>query len=97
MSNPLTQKRTTKERIELFKSAGEEVHVSLLPVIDDLERALEHDNYEGMNLNYTKLKTTLNNQGLKEMETKKGDEFNTDSHEAITKVPSKKGHLLSAK
>lgn len=87
------KKRTTKERIELFKSAAEEVHVSLLPVMDDLERAMSHDNNEGMNLIYNKLKSILNSQGLKEMTIKKGDEFNTDFHEAITKIPSKKEKL----
>ena len=111
------RKRTAKERIELIKTAGEDVFKSFLPVIDDFERALKSINEtnntntinEGVNLIYQKLKTTLTQKGLEEMNCK-GTEFNTDLHEAITNIPApsedmkgkvvdelEKGYLLNGK
>mgnify|MGYP006284496497 CR=1 FL=1 len=89
------RKRTLKERTELFKSAGEETISKVLPVLDDFERALvsmeEASDIEavksGVQLIYNKLKETLNQQGLKEIPAK-GEEFDTDRHEAITKIPA---------
>lgn len=89
------RKRTAKERIELIKTAGEDIFKSFLPVIDDFERALKSMNEtsdlatinEGINLIYQKFKTTLTQKGLEEM-TSKGADFNTDLHEAITNVPA---------
>ncbi len=90
------KKRTTKERIELFKTAGQDVMVSLLPVLDDFERALMHieDDKEaeelrkGVLLIYNKLVTTLEQKGLSKIEVKQGEVFNADDHEAITQIPA---------
>jgi molecular chaperone GrpE len=90
------KKRTTKERIDLFKTASEEVIVSLLPVLDDFERALLHieDDKEaeelrkGVLLIYSKLLTTLEKKGLAKIEVRQGDVFNADNHEAITQIPA---------
>lgn len=90
------KKRTTKERIELFKTASQDVIVSMLPVLDDFERALMHieDDKEaeelrkGVLLIYNKLLTTLEQKGLEKIEVNKGDVFNADNHEAITQIPA---------
>ncbi|WP_340154885.1 nucleotide exchange factor GrpE [uncultured Winogradskyella sp.] len=90
------KKRTTKERIELFKTASQDVMVSMLPVLDDFERALTHieDDKEaeelrkGVLLIYNKLVNTLEQKGLSKIEVRQGDTFNADNHEAITQIPA---------
>lgn len=90
------KKRTSKERIELFKTASKDVMVSMLPVLDDFERALMHieDDKEaeelrkGVVLIYQKLLTTLSQKGLAAMEVKNGDVFDSEIHQAITQVPA---------
>jgi molecular chaperone GrpE len=90
------KKRTTRERIELFKTAGQEVMTSLLPVVDDFERALSHieENKEteelrkGVLLIYQKLYNTLEQKGLSKVETSAGDIFDAEIHEAITQIPA---------
>ncbi|MCD2260892.1 nucleotide exchange factor GrpE [Psychroserpens luteolus] len=90
------KKRTTKERIDLFKTASEDVMVSMLPVLDDFERALLHieDDKEaeelrkGVLLIYNKLLSTLEKKGLSKIEVAQGDAFNADDHEAITQIPA---------
>ncbi len=88
------KRRTGKERIELFKTASQDVMVSLLPVIDDFERALKEiektddENLKGIELISNKLKETLKQKGLEAIETNAGDVFNADIHEAITQIPS---------
>jgi len=90
------KRRTAKERLELFSTASEDVMKTLLPVLDDFERALTHieDDKEaeelrkGVLLIYQKLVKTLEQKGLKLMEVKKGDVFNADNHEAITQIPA---------
>lgn len=89
------KKRTSKERIELFKTAGQEVLQSMIPVLDDFDRALkeieksEDENLvTGVQLIHNKLKETLNSKGLSEMTVEKGDTFNADTHEAITQIPA---------
>lgn len=89
------KKRTSKERLELFRTAGEEVMLALLPVLDDFDRALaeleklgESDHLTGVNLIAGKLKDTLNSKGLEEVVIDKGDDFNVDSAEAITQIPA---------
>lgn len=89
------KKRTTKERIDLFKTAGQEVIVSLLPVLDDFDRAYaeiskteEKELLIGVELIKNKLNNTLKNKGLEQMELKPGDDFNADIHEAITQIPA---------
>jgi molecular chaperone GrpE len=89
------KRRTTKERSDLLRSANQETLVSLLPVLDDFERAMKSINAvedndamkTGIELVYGKLKTTLTQKGLKEMETN-GKEFDVEFHEGITKIPA---------
>jgi len=100
------KRRTSKERVELFKTAGEDVMVSMLPVLDDFERALSHieDDKEaeelrkGVLLIYQKMFTTLEQKGLSVVEVSQGDVFNADDHEAVTQIaaPSKdlKGKII---
>ena len=83
------KKRTAKERIELYKTAGEDILNSLLPILDDFERSLKmqtEQEDQGVELIYNKLKTTLESKGLKAMDDPIGMDLNTDFHEAITKV-----------
>jgi len=90
------KKRTSRERIELFKTASQDVIVSLLPILDDFERALSHidDDKEaeelrkGVLLIYQKLLSTLEQKGLSVVKVEKGDAFNADDHEAITQIPA---------
>jgi len=89
------KKRTSRERVELIKTAASDVVSELLPVVDDFERALasfpadqEPDAIRlGVELVYTKLKGILEKQGLKEIEAM-GAPFDTDYHEALTNIPS---------
>ncbi len=89
------KKRTSRERIELFKTAGQELMTSLLPVVDDFERALSHmeDDKEvelkkGVLLIYNKFYKTLEQKGLSKIETNNGDVFDAEIHEAITQIPA---------
>jgi molecular chaperone GrpE len=89
------KKRTAKERIELMQTANKEVIVSLLDVLDDSERAAKQLETaadlnavkDGVMLVFNKLKSTLQNKGLKPMESLH-TEFNPDLHEAITEIPA---------
>ncbi|MBG6236331.1 molecular chaperone GrpE [Pedobacter sp. CAN_A7] len=89
------KRRTQKERVELLQTAGKDVLVSLLTVLDDFDRANKANEnatdvaavQEGVNLVHTKLKSILTQKGLKEMESI-NTEFDTDLHEAITKIPA---------
>ena len=88
------RKRTANEKIELIKTAAESTILSLLPVLDDFERALptmenaeDKTHYEGMMLIYNKLKRTLEQKGLEEIKAV-GEPFNTDEHEALTQIPA---------
>ena len=90
------KKRTSKERIELFKTAGQELMTSLLPIIDDFERALTHieedkeaeELRKGVLLIYQKFYNTLELKGLSKIETREGDVFDAEHHEAITQIPA---------
>ena len=89
------KRRTAKERIELFSTASEEVMISLLPVLDDFDRAsveIEKDKdneiLKGVLLIKNKLFDSLKSKGLDLIEVKKGDEFNADDHEAVTQIPA---------
>ena len=87
------KRRTAKERLELYKTAGKEVISSLLPVLDDFKRAITlesnaQDEDEGLRLIFNKFSETLKNQGLIELEVKIGDIFDPDIHEAISQIPS---------
>ncbi len=89
------RRRTSKERLELIGSASEDVLKSVIPVLDDLERAVALNQKiediqaikEGFELVFNKFKTTLASKGLKEMSIENGV-FNADFHEAITKIPA---------
>ena len=89
------KKRTSKERMELFKTAGQEVIVSLLPVMDDFDRGLKElaksedkEMFKGVELISNKFRETLKNKGLQEMEVKQGDVFDAEKHDAITQIPA---------
>ena len=90
------RKRTMRERVDLIRTASQDVIVTLLPLLDDFTRAKENGSddiqgmKEGMELIHTKLESTLSSKGLKLMEVKSGDDFNVDFHEAITNIPSPK-------
>ena len=89
------KKRTTKERIELYRTAGQDIIVSLLPILDDFDRGLaeikkakDKELLKGMKLINDKLSTTLTQKGLESVEAKAGDVFDADIHEAITQIPA---------
>jgi molecular chaperone GrpE len=91
------KRRTTKERIELFKTANQEVLLAMLPVLDDFDRALVEINKsddelltKGVELIHEKLKSTLVSKGLEQVEVKAGDAFDADFAEAITQIPAPK-------
>ena len=99
------KRRTAKERIELFSTASEEVMISLLPVLDDFDRAsaeIEKDKdneiFKGVLLIKNKLFDSLKSKGLNLIVVNKGDVFNADNHEAVTQIsaPSKdmKGKII---
>lgn len=99
------RKRTMKEKAELILNGGEKSIASILPVVDDLERALKNMETatdvqavkEGVELIYNKFMTTLGQNGVKVIETQ-DQPLNTDFHEAIAVIPapeeSKKGKIL---
>jgi molecular chaperone GrpE len=89
------RKRTMKEKIEMSKQAGEEIFASILPVLDNLERAMKSVEEakdlnavkEGMHLIHNMFKEYLGQQGVKEIEAMH-EEFDTDVHDAVTKIPA---------
>jgi len=89
------KRRTSKERMDLFKTAGQEVIVSLLPVMDDFDRALKElsksedkEMFKGVELISNKFKETLKNKGLEQVEANPGDTFDAEVHDAITQIPA---------
>ena len=89
------KKRTSKERIELFKTAGQEVISSMLPIVDDFNRALKEAekqensaDFEGFRLISNKLNEILKSKGLVAIEVNAGDAFDAEKHEAITQIPA---------
>lgn len=89
------KRRTSKERLELFKSANQEVMTAMLPVLDDFDRALNEINkakdkelLKGVELIHNKFRETLRSKGLEAMDIKQGEAFDPDIHEAITQVPA---------
>ena len=99
------RKRTLKERAELILNGGEKFITAILPVLDDMERAIENGAKtedpavlrEGMELIYQKFLKTLEAQGVNKIETENAD-FDTDVHEAVAMVPGmgddKKGKVI---
>ena len=91
------KKRTTKERIELYKTAGQEVIGSLLPVLDDFSRAIKESkkmknsaDFVGLELIFNKFNDILKSNGLLDLEVNKGDPFDPELHEAISQIKSNK-------
>jgi len=89
------KKRTSKERLELFRTANRELMTVLLPVLDDFDRGLseikkEKDNelLKGMQLINDKFRKTLEQKGLTQMKIKNGEKFDPDVHQAITQIPA---------
>ena len=89
------KKRTSKERLELYKTASQELMTSLLPVIDDMNRASlefnkskEHGLVEGFSLIKNKFSEILKSHGLIIMDINSGDDFDAEIHEAITQIPT---------
>ena len=99
------RKRTLKERAELILNGGEKFITAILPILDDMERAIENGKKtddpavlrEGMELIHQKFKKTLEGQGVSMIETENAD-FDTDVHEAVAMVPGmgddKKGKVI---
>jgi len=89
------RKRTLKEKMDLTKTAGADILINILPVMDDFERAISHLDQakdmnavkDGITLIYNKFGEFLKQRGVKEIEAKEKD-FDTDLHEAITKIPA---------
>jgi molecular chaperone GrpE len=101
------KKRTTKERLELFKTASQELMTALLPIMDDFDRGLaeikkakDKELLKGMKLISDKLKNTLTQKGLSEIVVKPGDDFDAEVHDAITQIPAPndklKGKIVDA-
>lgn len=89
------KKRTSKEKMEFFQYANQDMMISMLGVLDDFERAIREiakngnaADLQGVELIYNKFKNKLTEKGLKAMEVKAGDSFNVDFHEAITQIPA---------
>jgi molecular chaperone GrpE len=89
------KRRTSKERMELFRTAGQEVIVSLLPVMDDFDRAMKElsksedkEMFKGVELISNKFKETLKSKGLEEVGVKQGDKFDAEMHDAVTQIPA---------
>ena len=99
------RKRTLKERAELILNGGEKVITAILPILDDMERAIENGEKtddpevlrEGMTLIHQKFMKTLESQGVTKIEANNAD-FDTDLHEAVAMVPGmgddKKGKVI---
>lgn len=89
------RKRTAKEKLELISTAEERLMLALITVADDMDRATPsmqaatevHVLREGMEIVFSKFRKTLENKGLKSLDTK-GTDFNPDLHEAITQIPA---------
>ena len=89
------KKRTSKERMDLFKTAGQEVMQALLPVLDDFDRAInelskseDKEMFKGVELISNKLKEILKSKGLEQIEVNQGDTFDAEVHDAITQIPA---------
>ena len=89
------KKRTTRERMELYKTAGQEVISALLPVMDDFDRAVreidrseDSELFKGVTLIQAKFRDALKAKGLEEIEVSPGDTFDPEVHEAVTQIPA---------
>ncbi|MBT8296254.1 MAG: nucleotide exchange factor GrpE [Gramella sp.] len=89
------KRRTSKERLELFKTANQEVMTAMLPIMDDFDRALnelkksgDENLLKGIELIHNKFKETLKAKGLERMDVEQGSDFDSEIHEAITQIPA---------
>ena len=89
------KRRTSKERMDLFKTAGQEVIVAMLPILDDFDRAIKElsksedkEMFKGVELISNKFRETLKNKGLEQVEVEPGDTFDAEVHDAITQIPA---------
>lgn len=89
------RKRTARERSDMFRTAGQDVIVALLPVLDDFDRAMKELSksgdeaaLQGVSLIHNKFKETLRSKGLEEISVAEGDTFDADVHEAVTQIPA---------
>jgi molecular chaperone GrpE len=94
------KKRTTRERLDLYKTAGQEVISALLPVLDDFDRALreldrseDEELFKGVVLIHNKFRDTLLAKGLEPIEVEAGDSFDPELHDAVTQVPAPEKRL----
>lgn len=88
------KRNTAKERMELISTAGREILTALLPILDDFDRAQKNDALtEGTTLIHHKLVNLARAKGLLMFETKVGDDFNADRHEAIAEIPAPSAEL----
>ncbi len=94
------KRRTTKERLELYKTANQELMTVLIPILDDFDRAVleisksgDENLLKGIELIQAKLKATLKQKGLDEVTVEIGDSFDADVHEAITIIPAPSNDL----
>ena len=86
------RKRTTKERVELYTTAGHDIMTSIVSLIDDLERCIKSNDYEedhGVSLILKKMRSEMEKKGLVEIENPIGKSLDTDFHEAISSIPTK--------
>jgi molecular chaperone GrpE len=89
------KKRTSRERIELFRTANEDLMTVLLPILDDFDRGLseikkakDKELLKGMEFINNKLRNSLSQKGLSPIEVKQGEAFDVELHEAITQIPA---------
>jgi molecular chaperone GrpE len=89
------KKRTSRERIELFRTANEELMTVLLPILDDFDRGLaeikktkEKELLTGMELINNKFRNSLTQKGLSHIKVEQGEVFDVELHEAITQIPA---------
>lgn len=89
------KRRTSKERLELFKTANQEVLTAMLPIMDDFDRAMveldksgDEGLLQGVRLIQNKLRETLKSKGLERMKVEQGDAFDSEIHEAVTQIPA---------
>ncbi len=94
------KRRTSKERLDLYKTASQELMTALLPIIDDMHRASGEFNksddksiVEGFSLIKNKFNEVLKSQGLTQIEVKKGVDFDSEIHEAITQIPAESNKM----
>ena len=89
------KKRTTRERMDLYKTAGQEVITAMLPVLDDFDRALrelerseDEELFKGVVLIHNKFRDALVAKGLESIEVEAGDAFDSEVHDAVTQIPA---------